>query len=318
MSMGSRIANVFRGDRLNREIDEELESHVAEAVEQGRDPGEARRALGRMTQHQQQSHDAHVLAWLDTLRADIIFGWRQLKNHKVTTFAAILSLALAIGACTSAFRLIDALLLRPLPVAHADRLYALSRQGIGFNGKFGAYDSWAYPVFTQMRDEAKNQADLIAVSYTVRTDVTYKTDQEMEKANLQYVSGSMFNIFALQPALGRLLSAHDDRTPGAEPYAVISYDYWTRRFARDPHVIGRVLHIGDNSFQIVGVSEKKFTGTEPGTFVDIFVPTMMHHHVSLSELDLDSHFRRPATRVLPPNRSAKSSQPLAKYLKPIA
>ena len=223
---------------------------------------------------------SHVIAWLDTLRADIIFGWRQLKNHKVTTFAAILSLALAIGACTSAFRLIDALLLRPLPVAHADRLYALSRQGIGFNGKFGAYDSWAYPVFTQMRDEAKNQADLIAVSYTVRTDVTYKTDQEMEKANLQYVSGSMFNIFALQPALGRLLSAHDDRTPGAEPYAVISYDYWTRRFARDPHVIGRVLHIGDNSFQIVGVSEKKFTGTEPGTFVDIFVPTMMHHHVS--------------------------------------
>ena len=280
MSLWSRIANVFRGDRLNREIDEELESHIAEAVEEGRDAEEARRALGRMAQHQQQSHDAHVIAWLDTLRADVIFGWRQLKRHKVTSLAAILSLALAIGACTSAFRLIDALLLRPLPVAHADRLYALSRQGIGFDGKFGAYDSWAYPVFTQMRSAAKGQADLIAISWAVRTDVTYKTDQEMEKANLQYISGSMFNIFGLQPALGRLFTQNDDRTPGAEPYAVISYDYWTRRFARDPHVIGRVLHIGDNSFQIVGVSEKKFTGTEPGTFVDIFVPTMMHRHVT--------------------------------------
>jgi predicted permease len=278
--MGSRIANVFRGDRLNREIDEELESHVAEAIEQGRDPREARRSLGRTVQHQQQSHDAHVVAWLDTLRADVIFGWRQLKNHKVTSFAAVLSLALAIGACTSAFRLIDALLLRPLPVAHADRLYVLSRKGMGFDNKPGEWDSWAYPVFTQMRSAAKGQADLIAISYAVRTDVTYKTDQEMEKANLQYVSGSMFNVFGLQPALGRLLSANDDRTPGAEPYAVLSYDYWNRRFARDPHVIGHAIHVGDNTFEIVGVSEKKFTGTEPGTFVDIFVPTMMHRHVT--------------------------------------
>ena len=280
MSLWSRIANVFRGDRLNREIDEELASHIAEAVEQGRDAEEARRALGRTWAQREASHGFKVVGWLDALRADVIFGWRQLKRNKVTSLAAILSLALAIGSCTSAFRLIDALLLRPLPVAHAERLYALSRQGIGFNGKFGAYDSWAYPVFTQMRSAAQGQADLIAISYAVRTDVTYKTDQEMEKANLQYISGSMFNIFGLQPVLGRLFTQNDDRTPHAEPYAVISYDYWTRRFARDPHIIGRSVRIGDDIFQIVGVCEKKFTGTEPGTFVDIFVPTMMHRHVT--------------------------------------
>ncbi len=80
----------------------------------------------------------------------------------------------------------------------------------------------------------------------------------------------------LKAALGRLLTAGDDRTPGAEPYAVISYDYWMRRFHRDPHVTGRTLHIGDKVYEIVGVSEKKFTGTEPGTFVDIFVPTVMY------------------------------------------
>ena len=134
MSLWSRVANVFRGDRLNREIAEELESHIAEAIEQGRDPEEVRRALGRTARHQQQSRDVRVVAWLDSLRADVIFGWRQLKRNKVTSFAAVLSLALAIGACAGAFRLIDALLLRPLPVAHADRLYALSRQGIGFHG----------------------------------------------------------------------------------------------------------------------------------------------------------------------------------------
>lgn len=273
--MWSRIVNVFRGDRLNRDIEEELRSHLEEAVEQGRDPVEARRAFGRIAAHQQQGHDVHVIHWLESLRNDIIFGWRQLKAHKVTSLAAICSLALAIGACTSAFRLIDALFLRPLPVAHADRLYVLSRQGIGFDNKFGEWESWAYPAFLQMRDAVKAQADLIAVSYSDRSDITYKTDQEMEKANLQAVSGSMFNIFGLQPALGRLLTANDNRTPGAEPYAVLSYDYWTRRFARDPQVIGRTLRIDDNTFQIVGVSEKRFTGTEPGTFIDIFIPAVM-------------------------------------------
>jgi predicted permease len=277
MSLWSRMANVFHPDRLNRDIEEELASHLAEAIEQGRDPEEARRAFGRTATHQQQSHDIHVIHWLESLRADIIFGWRQLKAHKVTSLAAILSLALAIGACTSAFRLIDALFLRPLPVAHADRLYLLSRKGIGFDNKPGAWDSWAYPLFLQMRDAVKGQADLIAVFSTgFRSDLTYKTDQEMEKANLAYVFGNMFNIFGLQPALGRLLTDNDNRTPGAETAAVISYDYWARRFNRDPHVIGKTVHIDNNLFQIVGVSQKKFTGTEPGTFADIFVPAIMH------------------------------------------
>lgn len=283
MPLWSRIVNVFRTDRLNRDIGAELASHLAEAIDKGRDPAEARRALGRTVQHQQQSHDAHVIAWLESLRNDIIFGWRQLKRNTVTSFAAIVSLALAIGACTSAFRLIDALLLRPLPIAHAHRLYILSRKGMGFDNKPGEWDSWAYPSFKLMREAAEGQADLIAVSYADRTDLTYKTDQEMEKANLQYVSGSMFDVFGLQPALGRLLKANDDLAPGAEPYAVLSYDYWTRRFHRDPHVIGRTVHIGVKVYEIVGVSEKRFTGTEPGTFVDIFVPTAMYRSVTRSD-----------------------------------
>jgi putative ABC transport system permease protein len=283
MSLWSRFGNVFHPDRLNRDIEDELASHLEEAIEQGRDPAEARRALGRTAQHQQQSHDIHVVHWLESLHNDIIFGWRQLKAHKITSLAAILSLALAIGACTSAFRLIDALFLRPLPVAHADRLYVLSRKGIGFDNKPGEWNSWAYPLFTQMRDAVKDQAELIASFDAGRTDLTYKTDQEMEKATLQYVSGDMFDIFGLQPALGRLLTAADDRTPGAGPYAVLSYDYWTRRFARDPHIIGRTLRIDDNLFQIVGVSEKKFTGTVPGTYADIFVPTVMHSCAARSD-----------------------------------
>src|ERR1700678_1550037 len=129
MSFWSRMANVFLGRSLSREIDEELESHIDEAIGQGRDPAAARRAFGSALRRREESRDIRLVAWLDALRADAVFGWRQLKKNKVTSAAAILSLALGIGACTSAFRLIDALLLRPLPVAEPARLYELSRLG---------------------------------------------------------------------------------------------------------------------------------------------------------------------------------------------
>jgi predicted permease len=276
MSLWSRIVNASRVDRLSREIDEEAQSHIAEAIAHGRDPAEARQAFGSALRYREQSRDVRLVAWLDSLRADAVFGWRQLLKRKVTSAAAILSLALAIGACTGAFRLIDALLLRPLPVADPQRLYALSREGIGFDGKRASFDGWAYPSFRLMRAAVKGQAELLAVSYAQSMDLTYKSDPEMEKAEVQYVSGWMFGTFGLRPTLGRLLTESDDLKPGAHPYAVLSYDYWTRRFGRDPKAVGRNFRLGDDLYQIVGVGPRPFTGTETGTVTDVFLPTMMH------------------------------------------
>jgi len=244
MSLFSRIGNLIRRAELSREIDEELQSHLAEAMEQGRDPDEARRAFGSALRLREESRDIRLIPWLDSLRADAVFGWRQIMKKKATSAAAILSLALAIGACTSAFRLIDALLLRPLPIAAPERLYALFRQGIGFaDGKPRTSDSFEYPLFRQMRAAVKGQADLIAISYSDRIDLTYATEMEVEKAHRQYVSGWMFGSLGLRPALGRLLTENDDLEPGAHPVAVLSYDYWNRRFGQDPKVIGRRLRL---------------------------------------------------------------------------
>jgi predicted permease len=283
MSWWSRIGNVWRGERLDREIDEELEEHVADAVDRGRDPDEARRALGPALRYRERSHDLRVLPWLDSLRADAVFGWRQLKKRKATSAAAVLSLGLAIGSCVAAFRLIDALLWRPLPVANADRLYLAGRRGIDPIGNFRVSESGEYPLFERMRAAAKDDAELIAISYADRPDLTFGTDDEMEKVSRQYVSGWMFDTFGLRPAAGRLLTADDDRTPGAHPYAVLSYDYWTRRFGRDPNAIGRKARIGNDVFEVVGVVGPGFTGVEPGIFVDIFVPNMMHAGVTHSD-----------------------------------
>jgi predicted permease len=280
MSLWSRIANILRDRKLSREIDEELQSHIEEAISQGRDPAQARRAFGSRLRLREESRDIRLVPWLDSLRADAVFGWRQLRKRKVTSAAAILSLALAVGACTSAFRLIDALLLRPLPVVQPERLHDLSRRGIGFDGKPQTFDGWAYPSFRLMRAAVKDQAELMAISYAERLDLTYKSDQEMEKACVQYVSGWMFGSFGLRPALGRLLTENDDLKPGAHPYAVLSYDYWARRFGQDPKAVGRTFRMGDDLYEIVGVGEEPFTGTEPGTVTDIFLPTMMHSGVT--------------------------------------
>lgn len=203
MPFWSRLANVFRGEQLSREIDEELQSHLDEAIEQGRDPAEARRAFGSPLRRREESRDARILPWLDSLRADLVFARRRLMKKKVLSAAAVLSLALGIGACLSAFRLIDALLLRPLPIAQPERLYQVYRDEIGWDGKPGTFDGWAYPAFQLMRDAVKDRAELIAVSYAERTDLTYRSDQETEKAYVQYVSGRMFGLFGLRPALYR-------------------------------------------------------------------------------------------------------------------
>src|SRR5689334_7999328 len=116
MSLWSRAINLFRGDRLSREIEEELATHLTEGIVEGRDPAEVRKALGPSLQIREKSRDLRLIPWLDSLRSDLVFGCRQLVKRKVTSAASILSLALAIGSCTAAFRLIDTMLLRPLPV----------------------------------------------------------------------------------------------------------------------------------------------------------------------------------------------------------
>ena len=199
-------------------------------------------------------------------------------KNKVASAAAVLSLALAIGAVTAAFRLVDALLLRTLPVAHPERLFFLATTFINRDGLPDYQDDFDYPTFQQYRDAVADRADLLVLghTYSPRQEPDSGTGADEAKIYRQYVSGNVFGVFGLRAALGRLLTPDDDRTPGANAVAVLSYDYWTRRFARDPHVLGKTLREENNRLEIVGVAPKGFTGTEPGGVTDVFVPAMMN------------------------------------------
>jgi predicted permease len=276
MSWITRLGNVFRRRRLHEELEEELASHIQEALERGRSTEEVRRTFGATLHYREQSLDIKLLPWLDSLVSDLVFGWRQLNKRRVASAAAILSLALAIGSTTAAFRLVDAVLLRTLLVAEPERLFYLATTYVDHDGRSDYRDDFDYPTFRKYRETVADRADLMVAGMISAQDAMFGADDEAEKVYRQFVSGNLFGVFGLQPALGRLLNPSDDVKPGGHPEAVLSYDYWTRGFAREPNVIGKTFRMGNYRFEIVGVAPKGFIGTEPGRVADVFIPAIMN------------------------------------------
>ncbi|MEX2264594.1 MAG: ABC transporter permease [Bryobacteraceae bacterium] len=218
---------------------------------------------------------------LESFVQDVRFGLRQLRKNATVTAAAVLSLSLAIGACTAAFSLIDALILRPLPVNDPQRLVYLAYRAPG-----DARDSttFNYPLFERMRDASRAQVQLFGMSHQPRREAVFDdSGGQAEKIYAQGISGDALPILGVKPALGRLLTASDDLKPGQHPVAVLSYDFWSRRFDRNPAVLGRWLTIREKQLQIVGVAEKGFTGVEPGIMTDLWAPNMMWDERAISE-----------------------------------
>jgi putative ABC transport system permease protein len=277
MSWIRRFINLFRRSRLDWELEEELASHIEEAIERGRSTDEARRAFGAILRHREASRDIKLLPWLDALVSDVVFGWRQLNKHRAASAAAILSLALAIGATTAAFRLVDALLLRPLPVKEPNHLYYFATTY--FDDRVGRPDyreDSDYPTFLEYRQALAGKAELIVAGYASQQDVTFPGRDSIERPFREFVSGNFFDQLGIQPALGRRLTPNDDIKPAGHPVAVIGYDYWIRHFARDPATIGKTFLLAGTQYQIVGVAARGFTSTEPGVFTDIYLPAAMN------------------------------------------
>ncbi|HEY7474719.1 MAG TPA: ABC transporter permease, partial [Vicinamibacterales bacterium] len=279
-----RLRGALRGVRRDADLEDELRAHLELLSEdeqrRGRAPDEASRTArvhaGGMPQAMDALRDQRGLPVLDALRSDVVFGWRQLNKHRTASAAAILSLGLAIGATTGAFRLVDAVLLRPLPVADPHRLFTVAKTFLDADKRPDFQDDFDYPTFREFARTVGDRADLMVVGLAARQPVIFGTDPQPDVVIRQFVSGNVFTSLGLQPAAGRALLPADDTTPGARPVAVISYDFWTRKFARDPDVVGTTFRAGGQPIEIVGVGPSGFTGTEPGSVTDVFLPAMMN------------------------------------------
>ncbi len=214
---------------------------------------------------------------MQTLIQDLRYGARMLLKHKGFTLVAVLSLALGIGANTAIFSVVDAVLLKTLPVAEPDRLVLFEWQAgrpFRINGMSGtsnvpapqgirALSLFRYDVFQKM-DQARVQAsdspltDLFAFA-PVR-EVTAVVGEQAEVIDGQAVSGGYYSGLRVQPSIGRAITSEDDK-PGAVPVVVLSHQFWQERFAADPGVIGQQLKLNKTSFTIIGVTAAAFTGT---------------------------------------------------------
>lgn len=274
-----RLVGTLRHGRGDMDLQEELRTHMEMAAEDARRRGEPQRAArlraGGAAQAMDALRDQRGWPWLQSVFADGVFALRQLAKHRTATAAALLSLGLAVGATTAAFRLLDAVFWRSLPVAQPERLFALGWNTMTSRGEPDYRDDFDYPTFRRYREAVGARAEVMVVGMVSRQDIVI--DTEVERTSKQYVSGNVFATLGLQPAAGRLLVRSDDVEPRGRDVAMISYDYWTRRFARDPAVLGRTFRSGRSTLEIVGVAPPGFTGTEPGRIADVFVPATLNN-----------------------------------------
>jgi predicted permease len=207
----------------------------------------------------------------DEMFQDLRYGARMLLKSKGLTTVAVLSLALGVGANTAIFSLIDAVLLKTLPVERPEQLYFI--QSVGTQRPDGGAPP--YPCFERFRNQSQSLAGMAAFS---SMDPRLKIDGQIEEVHGQGVSGNYFSLLGVKAVLGRTFSPADDSVPGKGGpdglVAVISYNYWTRRFGRDPEVIGKVARLGNDPVTIIGVTEPGFYGLVPGQEMDISLPIM--------------------------------------------
>src|SRR5215208_5242532 len=201
---------------------------------------------------------------MDTLIKDLHYGIRSLLKRPGFTAIAILTLALGIGANTAIFSVVNATLMRPLPVADPERLVFV------FNGPAGSV--FSYPDYAALRDQNNVFDGLIAFGGIT---ASLNSNDQTDLVNGAIVSGNFFDTLGVRAQLGRVISTEDDKTPGAHPVAVISQGLWQRRFAGDRNVVGRQLLLNGNTFTVIGVLPAGFDGLQRGVVRDLYVPLMM-------------------------------------------
>jgi predicted permease len=272
-----RLSNAFRSGRAERELTREIAAHLTllqdEFQRRGMSAEAARvaahRAFGGVEQAKEHHRDARSFRWLDDARRDLGYGFRMLRRTPGFAVVAVLTLALGIGANTAIFSLADAVLLRTLPVRAADRLVALDVITLR-----GEQNNVSYPLFEQLRNERGAFSGVFAALDGVNhVDMTGpEAAGEAEPVTVQLVSGEYFSVLGAGVIAGRTFDTEDDRKGSPHALAVLNFDFWTRRFAANPAIIGRDVILKNQPFTVVGVTSPGFFGESVGRSPDIWVP----------------------------------------------
>jgi predicted permease len=220
---------------------------------------------------------------------DLRYGIRMLLKKPGFTLVAVLSLALGIGANTAIFSLLDAMLIKMLPVHEPQQLVLFGKgveQGVSIGPPIGNVDLFSYPFFRQAQqrtDLFSGVASLLSMTWTVHGFVNSSND--IEQMDVQLVSGSYFPVLGVNAGLGRVLTEADDQIQGGHPVAVVSYAWWQQRLGGDPSAVGKTIKIDETTYNIVGVAPKEFFGTTVGFAPNVWIPLAMEKQLPPTHWD---------------------------------
>jgi len=287
--------------RAERELDEELAGFVAASTEEKMQRGmsfdEARRRamaeMGSANTVKHQVWNSRWEAWVDGRLQDVKIAVRSLAKSPGFTIVALLSLALGIGANTAIFTLMNAAMLKPLPVPHPEELVLFgngSAEGSTNGLPSGQTRLFSYPFYRTFRASTDAYAGFAAVLSMTMEPHASVAGGGWEKLHTELVSGSYFATLGVKPALGRMIVTDDDRAAGTGPVAVVSYAYFRRRFDGDRRAIGKAIRIRDTDYTIVGVAQPGFGGLKVGQPADVWIPLSMMKALSPNWNGYDDKF----------------------------
>ena len=270
---------MFQRKRSAKDFADEIQSHLEiEADElraEGKSQEEARRLahveFGSVRAAQERFYLKDRWQWLDKLLADFRYGLRSLLQSPGFAITAVLTLALGVGANTAVFSVMNAILLRSLPVADPSQLmYLRTSNPPRGTGTIDTTQTFSYPVYQALRNQDRVPFPVVAFVPLSGNKVAVRYGSQPEEAEGDMVSGTFFSTLGVKIPRGRGFTDQDENAHS--PIAVISYNYWTRRFARNPDVLGTTLYVNGIGFTIVGISGEGFEGLESGASTDFWIP----------------------------------------------
>lgn len=282
-----RMRALISRNLVEQELDEELRFHIEREAQKYERQGmrheaalrRARLEFGGVEQMKEVSRDMRGTARVESIVRDLRFGVRSLRSRPAFTLTVIATLALGIGANTAIFTLVDALLLRPLPVSHPGQLVIVSDPAAVNANNVGSpvTDYVSFLLYQDVRARNTVFTDMYASGWSGPIDVEIGsgTAATAEQPHARFVTGNFFSVLGVPAYAGRTFTEAEDETPGQDPVAVLTYDYWQRRFSGSFSAIGSVMRVNDVAVTIVGVTPPGFGGDIVGQPLDFWLPMMM-------------------------------------------